>query len=133
MLACVEGPGATGVDAPDALGTFSAYAQPVLEARCANPSCHGNGQRPLELYAVGLHRLDDGERHHQDGLSERELQLNLWRAWAHVGATAEASELLLKPLDPDAGGHEHEGGVIWGDLDTYEAAQLTTWIEASLP
>ncbi len=133
MLACVDGPGATPVDAPDALGTFQTYAQPVFEARCANPACHGSVDRPLEVYAVGQHRLDEADRHRQDGLTERELSLNLWRAWSFVGETAATSELLLKPLDPESGGHEHQGGVIWHDLDAFEAAQLTAWIEGSLP
>jgi hypothetical protein len=47
VCACGEAP---AEDLPRAdFARFVSDVQPVLEARCANPSCHGNENRALDL------------------------------------------------------------------------------------
>ena len=107
---------------------FVQDVQPIVAARCANPSCHGAAGRPFEIYAPEQHRLDPGEVFLDEALDEEELNRNFACSVAFIQASAEASPLLRKPLDPDAGGSEHAGGVQFGDAESSEYQTVLAWI-----
>ncbi len=112
---------------------FVSEAQPVL-AGCANPACHGSADRPLEVYAVHLHRMDPADTWRDLPLTPEELFWNQVRASAFLWdlAAAEESPLLRKPLAPAAGGTEHVGGVRFEDTSDAEYRALAAWIDHAL-
>lgn len=133
LLACVEGPGGP-VPLPDAdYDGFVRDVQPVLVG-CANPSCHGSADRPLEIYAPRRHRLDPEQVHRDTPLTDEELERNFDRARALLVdiAAPEDSPLLHEPLAIEAGGSEHGGGVQFEDRDDPGYRVLEAWIAASL-
>lgn len=125
LLACVEGPGEAAL-VPVDTGAFFAEVEPVLVERCANPSCHGTAERPLEVYAVHRNRMDPDDVWLDGGLTAEERAANLARARGFVGPTLE---LARKSLDPDAGGMRHGGGAIYADATDAEYATLRDWAE----
>ena len=134
LFGCVVGPG-TGAPLP--LGdpqVFAEEVQPVLAAGCANPSCHGSADRPLELYAPFMHRLDAERVHLDEPLTETELELNRRRSAALLQdcEDPDLSVLLTKPLAPDAGGCEHEGGVIFEDAWEQDYEALRGWASQAI-
>ncbi len=113
---------------------FVSEVQPVLAERCANPSCHGLSGRPLEVFAIHLHRLDPADVHRDLPLTDADLRANYHRASAFFldGDRAEESPLLLKPLATDAGGSEHSGGAQFVDVAEAEYRALLGWIDEAL-
>jgi hypothetical protein len=127
---CVVGPGLGRPLTPADLGRFAAEAQPAL-ASCANPSCHGRPERPLALYAPGLHRADPSRRWLDEPLTEAELAANLERVLPFVDpGDPVRSTLVQKPLDPARGGVPHRGGVQWEDPADPGCADVIAWIAA---
>ena len=127
---CVEGP---GLDAPWPEGDtdrFQAEVQPVLADQCANPSCHGDVGRPLELFAVHQHRLDPTDVFLDTPLTWDELILNEERALTFIeaGADPETSPLLRKPLAVGQGGAPHAGGDQFARTDDDGYLALRAWI-----
>ncbi len=127
-LGCVGGPGET--ELPErALERFTAEVQPVLAEACANPTCHGHEDRPLRIYAPMRHRLRPEEVLADTPLDTDELQLNYDRVLGFLDdADPGRSMLLLKPLAPDAGGAEHEGGEVFADETDRGYAALRAWV-----
>lgn len=113
------------------LQTFAAEVQPILAARCANPSCHGMAGRPLEVFAPQRHRADPADLHRDLPLTEAELAANFFRASAFLldGRGPADCPLLTKPLAESAGGVAHVGGAQFYDTDEVEYARLLAWIE----
>lgn len=113
---------------------FVSEVQPVLAERCGNPSCHGLSGRPLEVFAVHLHRLDPANVHRDLPLAPAELRANYLRASAFFldGDRPEESPLLLKPLGQDAGGSEHSGGTQFADIAEADYRALLSWISEAL-
>lgn len=107
---------------------FIAQAQPVLGARCANPSCHGNASRPLSIYAVQRHRKNPDHVFLDAPLAEEELTHNFFQASAFLLGISHADEsrLLSKPL---AG---HAGVAVFSDKADHDYQRLRAWIEAAL-
>ncbi|MBK7859691.1 MAG: hypothetical protein IPJ65_13945 [Archangiaceae bacterium] len=134
LLAACAGSG-EGAPEPGAgsLDDFVALAQPVLEGRCANPSCHGNAARPLSLYAVHRFRLEPGALWLDAPLSERELRHNFRQASVFVEGASEPERvrLLLKPLSARAGGGGHAGVEVFAERDDYGYRALLAWVEAA--
>jgi len=115
---------------PDFGGTalFAAQAQPILAARCANPSCHGNAQRPLALFAPLRYRDDPALMFVDSPLSATEIEANYRRSIAfllHVDR-ADASRLLAKPLGVHAGVH------VFADPQEQDAQQLRDWANTAI-
>jgi hypothetical protein len=110
------------------LDAFVEQAQPVLAARCANPSCHGRPERPLALFAVHRHRLDPADTFLDDPLTEEELRHNFNQTTAFLLDVSEPDEslLLVKPRS------EHAGVVVFGDAADYDHVRLREWIELAL-
>jgi hypothetical protein len=138
LLGCVSGPGGSGALSTPNLEVFISEVQPILNARCANATCHGDPARPLEIYGVQNHRLDPGDVYLDGDLSMRELWLNYIGARAFVDELtwsdddADDCALLTKPLAPAAGGSEHTGGVQFFDKEEIEYQALRDWIATGL-
>jgi len=132
LLGCVEGPGWYEETPPASYSVFRRDVQPILERRCANPSCHGRPERALELFAPGQHRLDPATLHAAGAIGEEELRLNYWRASCFLleGRAPERSIILTKPLAPQAGGSAHGGGAQFEDPAEPEYRALLEWARA---
>ena len=113
---------------------FVEKVQPIFEERCGNSLCHGTPDRPLEIYSSRQHRADPEDVFLDEEVSEAELEKNYLRALSFIAVDGEAMdcELVRKPLDPDAGGVEHEGGVQFGDVNNREYSLLVDWVLSSL-
>ncbi len=118
LVAILAGCTAAGLDAPAPQmqldrDYFRCDVEPVLEARCAFPACHGSARRPLSLFAVG--RMRDGVTWDRPKapLTATELAEN-FRVASGFG------ELLVqKPLDVAAGGYFHRGAQLYGVRDVF--------------
>lgn len=118
---------------------FRCEVEPVLAARCSFYACHGSAQRPLRIYAVNRLRLNPGRM--PDGyvlaspLTAEERRANFESALSFASPRGlDASLLLLKPLDVDAGGWFHEGETIYGAGDVFATpsdpgyAKIAAWL-----
>lgn len=130
--ACVSGPGETRyVEAAADYELFAEIVQPVLTERCANPSCHGNPDRPLQLFAIHQHRLDPALTFTDLPLTEEEIRLNYQRALVFVSyhPSIEKCPLISKPLAESAGGVWHGGGVQFYEPSEPQCDAIRTWLE----
>jgi hypothetical protein len=131
---CVTGPGGQVFTVVGDHDVFIDEVQPVLAARCSNPACHGTRARPLALYATGLHREDPDDTWLDTPLTDDELWANHLRIVPFVAGAPQAATapLLARPLDPDAGGSGHGGGVQFFDPDEPEFIALQAWVSTAL-
>ena len=122
---------------------FVSVAQPALDRRCADASCHGDADRPLALYSPGRRRADPARLHLIEPLTAEELDANA-RAIAALaleplaaGAPIDACLVLCKPLAVPAGGCGHVVGEVFAGTDErdYQAlrAYLDTFVLAEDP
>jgi hypothetical protein len=122
VAACVEEPAPLPLPEGDP-ALFAARAEPVLEARCADPGCHARRERPFALYAPGRHRADPARLYLDEPLTAEELAANRRAVDAFALAPLAAGEPLAaclvvrKPLAVAAGGAGHEGGEIFMSTD----------------
>lgn len=109
----------TPVDRGSALHTaFVADVEPLLQAKCAFSTCHSSPQSDFYLTC---------------GADEAQLDANYRRAVAFVAeppASVDASELLLRPLDPRAGGLSHTGGIFFPAREDEGWRRLRDWSAA---
>ncbi len=118
------------------VASFSAEVQPILERRCASPSCHGRVERPLALYGSGSYRADPTRRFLIEPLTAAELEANARGVASFVleprerGAALGRSLVLCKPLALPAGGCGHQGGAQWLAPSDREYRRLQAWLEA---
>jgi hypothetical protein len=108
---------------------FVEQVQLILGPRCGNPSCHGNDQRPFQLYARRNNRMAPNALHSDAPLSDEELEHNRYSAASLLLDVDQAhdSPLLTKPLAPAAGGSEHGGDTQFYDAGDDEYVTLLTW------
>jgi len=139
LFACVDGPGGVAMESTADLDVFTEDVQPVLASTCANGTCHGDADRPLEIYAVHHHRLDPGDVYLDTGLTDEELRLNWLRASAFIeevrgwpDVRAEECSLLLKPMAEEIGGAVHGGGDVFFDPWDRDFVALRDWIDDAL-
>lgn len=112
--------------------TFRSEVQPLLEERCANPSCHGSTDRPLEIYATLRHRLDPDDIFVDEPITDQEVLLNQQRAACFIGDLDHGtSSLARKPLPADEGGVGHQGGIIFERGDDPAYLPLAAWVDAT--
>lgn len=131
-LGCAGGPGSEPIGVDADFEEFVVSVQPILQERCANPSCHGQISRPFEVFAVHQYRADPAMTFSDEPLSDDELWWNYQRARAFTGgAQASQAPLVSKPLAPEAGGAKHVGGVVWEGTGEPEYAVVVGWIEGS--
>ena len=129
LWSCVTG---TGEEPPLPADSAMFYerVEPVLALRCANPSCHGSAERPLQVYAVHRHRADPAHIWLDAPLTAAEHAANFDRARAWRTPDPDASLLVRKPLDPEVGGASHAGGVQFADREEPDWRALYDWVEA---
>jgi hypothetical protein len=110
---------------------FATQAQPVLAARCSNPSCHGNAARPLSIYAQHHFRLHAKETFLDSPLRAEELQHNLIQASIFTADPPDPTSALLlqKALAKSAGGIGHLHTEVFTDANDYDYQRLLTWLE----
>ena len=119
--------------------TFASQVQPILETGCATLDCHGQPGRPLRLYSTWGLRIDDSLRPPAGAelddippITAEEIRANV-RAIAGIDVgigRVEDSLLLLKPLDPRAGGIHHVGRIHWHSTDDPEYQTIRAWLAA---
>ncbi len=114
------------------LGVFVAAAQPVLDARCADQTCHGHADRPLALYSPGRRRADPARTFLDEPLTAAEVVANA-RAVAAFGHGLSSEELddclvLRKPLALAAGGAGHAGGAQFAGRDERDYQALRAFL-----
>jgi len=107
------------------LEPFVDLAQPVLGARCANASCHGNGERPLAVFEVHRYRLSDDDTFVDTPLTDEELRLNLLRAALFTADIEHAAESLLvvKPRS------RHADVEVFVDDADFDYRRLVAWVD----
>jgi hypothetical protein len=93
------------------LDDYVVLVAPHVQERCSQGGCHGRPERPLSLYAPGVHRADPDRRYLDEPLSIEEHAENARRlaAFAQVDDPVR-SVVLCKPLALSAGGCWHGGG-----------------------
>ena len=133
-VACVPDAGELEAFQEMDYGVFASEVHPILERRCATPSCHGVRGRPLEIYAVGWHRLDPARVHDEGPLDDEELRLGYERARSFIveAGTTGRCHLLDKPLAESAGGAAHEGGAQFEDVSEPDFIALHRWVSAAM-
>jgi len=130
LTACVVGPGNEQIVLEADFDRFVEEVQPILSSTCANPACHGSGDRPLELYAVHQHRLDPDDVWADTPLTTAELYLNFHRSCGFLLDLDQPKdcELVRKPLSVTAGGLHHQGGDQFNDRDNPDYLAILDWI-----
>lgn len=109
---------------------FATTVQPILGAKCGNPSCHGRAERAFSIFSQRNWRNDERELFLSTPLSEEEMEHNFISSSLQVDARYIASEsfLLLKPLG-DLADTYHGGGIIFSDETDRSYRTLLNWIE----
>lgn len=114
-----------GISAQEALPSldenfFRCQVQPVLTASCAFMDCHGNGVRPLSIYAEQRYRLEISWDDFETPITDDELAANLRTVAGFVARDDRQPQLLSeKPLDTRAGGLFHRGRDLYGNDDVF--------------
>ncbi len=107
---------------------FAQHVEPVLELRCANPSCHGNDSRPLRVYAPDRFRMDPARLHLIEPLSPEEIARNEASAAAFAVEITRADDSLL--LTKVVGLAPHLGGTLYVDTSDREYQAMRTWLQS---
>src|SRR6185436_5196112 len=97
--------------------TFKDTIYPFLKLSCAYSTCHSSPQADFYL------TCDKDEEHNT---------FNYGQAAGFVvqaGTAVEQSEILLRPLSPQAGGVSHTGGVFFPSRDDTMWKTIKTWAE----
>lgn len=97
---------------------FVGRVQPILREQCSFETCHGTPQSDFYVTC---------------GDDEEQLQHNYIVTRSFVAAETQRSELLLRPLAPDAGGVQHSGGALWGSTNDGSYRSTLEWAEATGP
>jgi hypothetical protein len=108
---------------------FASEVQPMLEASCANPSCHGRPERALRIYAPLRYRADASRTHLAEPLTDEEVWKNFAIACALAtgGASADDTLLVRKPLGELAETYHGGGTVFEGSADARHRT-LRGWV-----
>ncbi len=105
---------------------FATEVEPILEQRCANPTCHGNERRRLRVYAPGRFRRDAARLHLDEALDADELAANDASARAFAAGIVRAFDSLLisKPLEWVT----HLGGPVFVSAEDRECQSILRWL-----
>lgn len=107
---------------------YETQVAPVLDARCANPSCHGRSDRPFALFGIYGMRLHPEDTHTEVPLRSAEVDANYTAAClfgAHEDDAVDTAALLRKPLARTA---FHGGGAIFPSESASEYRTLRAWL-----
>ncbi|MBK7076610.1 MAG: hypothetical protein IPH44_30390 [Myxococcales bacterium] len=113
---------------------FAALAEPVLERRCADASCHADADRAFALYSPGRRRADPARQFLHEPLTPDELAANA-RVVAgfaleplRTGEPIDACPVLCKPLAVGAGGCGHGPGALFRGADERDYQGLRAYV-----
>lgn len=108
--------------------TYQAHVQPLMDQLCAQTACHGVASRPLHLYSRFSLRMPEHAR--EPGLVAAELDANIETLTSFLEGLPDLldTELLTKPLRPEAGGVGHGGGAQFYDRADPAYVLLACWI-----
>jgi hypothetical protein len=134
LAGCIDGPGDPVAPPSADYDLYVDTVHPVFESSCSNPSCHGNGQRPFEVFAARRNRLDPAELYRATPLSDEELALDFERSCGFLVDLdrAEDCALLNKPLAPSAGGTTHGGETQFADREEPGYQAILRWVDLAL-
>lgn len=109
---------------------FEADVQPILAARCGNPSCHGRPDRPFAVYSPLQWRADAARTHLPEPLTDDELAHNYTAACVFVTEAGWPDDALLlrKPL-AEAAGTYHGGGPVFDGTSDDDYRTVRAWVE----
>ena len=116
---------------------FEALVQPILAASCSNLGCHGDLNRRLTLYSTDYLRAEPSVPGTplEERISDAELAWNYDSLAARLidVESADDAHVLLKCLDPEAGGIVHaDGFIVFYTTDDPDYVVLRDWIETGL-
>lgn len=104
---------------------FEVEAGPLLSKGCGDPACHGRGDRPLRLFAVGRYRMITSEQFSPKPLSEAEWDANFNAVLGFIDHPApRQSTLLCKALGQLA----HGGGAVWQAPSDPQVRAVEAWL-----
>ncbi len=113
---------------------FAAQAEPVLERRCADASCHADADRAFALYSPGRRRADPARQFLVEPLTADELAANA-RVVAgfaldplRAETAIDACLVLCKPLAVTAGGCGHVPGPLFAGADERDYQALRGYL-----
>jgi hypothetical protein len=128
---CLTEPAGTPVPRGDR-ATFEANVQPVVDASCADPSCHGRPDRPLSLFSPRQYRADPSRTYLDEPLTDAELDANAREVAAFlVGVAVDDSLVLRKPLALAQGGCRHVGGEVFPATSDRRYRAIRSWLSAT--
>ncbi len=117
---------------------FDCRVQPVLTMNCSALACHGDPKRYFHVFARNRLRIDPDETQRKAFMKVEERDYNFAAATAMVDLDRpDASLLLTKPLEPDAGGAFHvgatlfRGGNVFATTDDPDYQVLVQWINGA--
>jgi hypothetical protein len=96
---------------------FASDVQPFVRTSCSYSTCHGSPQSDFYLTC---------------GDTDEQLDFNFLRVSSFVspdGRDVEQSEVLLRPLDPKAGGVNHTGGAFFSATNNDQYKKLKAFAE----
>ncbi len=116
------------VQQPD-FDEFTLLVQPILEAQCGNPACHGTLDRPFSVYGQRNWREDSDNLYLPVPLTESELLHNYTSTCVMLSNAQEPEQVLLlrKPLG-DAADTYHGGGDVFVGRSDRSYRVLLDWI-----
>lgn len=101
---------------------FECNVEPILQTSCAYFACHGDPGRSFLVFGPNRLRLDVEEHDRRSLTTQQEHDYNYRAALAfaepHPGY--EEPLLLMKPLEPGAGGAYHETLDRFGGMDVFQ-------------
>lgn len=114
---------------------FRCRVQPILVKSCAHFACHGDARRFFRVFGRNRLRYAQPEEKRNSLLAPVEGMHNFDSARAYVDVDQpEASLLLRKPLDVEAGGYWHGGAEEYGRGDVFASTEdgdyqtLLAWV-----
>lgn len=130
LASCVSEPAPESLPEGD-LTQFAASVQPVLAARCADPTCHGRDDRPLAVYATRRFRMEPERVFLEEPIDADEIAANARSVASFmIGSRADDCPVLRKPLAESEGGAHHLGGEIFTTRDDREYRALRAWLSS---
>jgi hypothetical protein len=93
---------------------FVSKVQPILRDECSFGTCHGGSQSDFYLAC---------------GDTDEQLRHNYVVARSFVAEETQRSEILLRPLSPNAGGVSHSGGAVWQKANESGFGTLRDWAD----
>jgi hypothetical protein len=112
-------------------GNFRSDLQDYVGARCGSLDCHGDMGRALRIYAENGLRLRDDLRGTFITQAEVSLNLRSFAAFPDGERGAADNLVLLKGLDPAAGGVGHKGREVWLSVAAPGYLCIRAWLEGA--